>query len=175
LNRARLFILSGPPFAGKSTLARAMEARFGLVRIEIDEVLRRRNLDFGKDDAWRIAFQHSFRRLHRELGAGASVIWDSASLTRVQRLRIRATGERYGAAVHLIYVATGDEERERRRFANQRVREREDIPRDAFDEAGAAFEPPSDEERPIRFDASQPIGIWLEMTIAPLMNAAETE
>lgn len=152
-----------------------MEARFGLVRIEIDEVLRRRNLDFGTDDAWRIAFQRSFRRLHRELGAGASVVWDSASLTRAQRRRIRATGERYGADVYLIYVATGDEERERRRIANQWLGEREDIPRGAFDEAGAAYEPPAEDEHPIRFDASQPIDTWLDMTIAPLMNADETE
>jgi predicted kinase len=175
MGRAQLFILSGPPFAGKSTLARALEARFGLVRIEIDEVLRARGLDIEREDAWRIAFQRSFRRLHHALAAGTSVVWDAASLTRQQRDRIRATGDVYGAAVSLIHVATSDEERDRRRIANLGSGERVDVPKAAFDEARQEFEIPADDEHPIRFTPDLNLDDWIEKAIAPLIAAAEME
>jgi predicted kinase len=175
MGRAQLFILSGPPFAGKSTLARALEARFGLVRIEIDDVLRARGLDIEREDAWRIAFQRSFRRLHHALAEGSSVVWDAASLSRRQRGRIRATGEAYGASVYLIHAATSDEERERRRLANLRSGERVDVPRAAFDEARQAFEVPADDEDPIRFTTDLHLNEWIEHTVAPLIAATEME
>jgi predicted kinase len=175
MGRAQLFILSGPPFAGKSTLARALEARFGLVRIEIDEVLRARGLDIEREDAWRIAFQRSFRRLHHALAAGTSVVWDAASLTRQQRDRIRATGEAYGACVYLIYLATSDHERDRRRRANLRSGERIDVPKAAFDDARQAFEVPTEDEDLIRFTPDVNLDEWIEHTIAPLIAATEME
>lgn len=152
-----------------------METRFGLTRIEIDAVHLDRGLSEVEEADWRIAVQRSYRELHRALGRGESVVWDSASLTRAERDRIRATGERLGVEVLLIYVATADDERQQRRLENLVSGERIDVPELHFEAARQAFEIPGADERPIRYSGEQPVAEWLEMVIAPLIEAAEVE
>lgn len=173
--RPKLFVLCGLPFAGKSTLARMLEERFGLVRIEIDaSLVPGSNGEFGERQ-WRIAVQRSFRALHLALNRGDSVVWDSASLTRLQRGRIRATGERYGAEIALIHVATPETERRRRKTANLDSRNRLDVPDKDFEEAQRAFEPPTDDERALIFDGIEPMDEWNDREIAPLFAAQERD
>jgi predicted kinase len=168
-----LFVLCGPPFSGKSTVARAMASRFSIALIEIDGVHRERELEAVEVRDWQIAFQRAFRRLHRSLSAGQSVVWDAASLTRAQRDRIRSTGVRYGADIQLIYVDTPYEERVRRRNANLITHARVDVPIEEFDAASSHFEVPSADEHPIRMSNQDRVEAWLDQTIAPRLRAAE--
>ncbi len=167
--------MCGPPFSGKSTLARAIEARFGITRIEVDAVHLERNLKDVREADWRIAVQRSYRRLIEALSSGDSAIWDTANLTRAERDRMRRTGARSGANALLIFVDTTDAERGRRRIANLVSGDRVDVPELAFENARAAFEPPADDEDSIRFRSNVPIDEWLTEIIAPLIAANEME
>ena len=173
--RPLLFIMCGPPFSGKSTLARAIEARFGITRIEVDAVHLERNLADVREADWRIAVQRSYRRLIETLSSGDSAIWDTANLTRAERDRMRRTSARLGANTLLIFVDTDDAERRKRRMANLVSGDRVDVPEPAFENAREAFEPPADDEYPIRFLSDESIDEWLTEIIAPLIAANEME
>jgi predicted kinase len=180
VSRPVLFVLCGVPFSGKSTLARAMSERLGIEHIEIDQVHEARGFIPGTDrtvtdDDWRAAFQRSFRRLHAVLAAGDSAVWDTASYRKAQRERIRAVGERYGASVYLIHLATPAAEARSRLEQNRQTGQRWDVPDDNFFDVLRDFELPGPEEQPIRFLPDLPIEPWLEATIAPLIDAAAKE
>lgn len=149
--------------------------RFGLVRIEIDAHLEPGPDGELGDREWRNAFQRSFRALHRALAQRDSVVWDSASLSRLQRDRIRATGEQYGGEVVLIYVATAEVERRRRKAANLTSGHRIDVPNADFEEAQRVFEPPEDDEWAIVFEEYEPMDDWIEREIAPWFAAQERD
>ena len=167
--------MCGPPFSGKSTLARAIEARFGITRIEVDAVHLERKLTEVREVDWRIAVQRSYRRLIETLSSGESAIWDTANLTRAEREGIRRTGARLGANALLIFVDTTDSERLRRRTANLVSGYRVDVPEPAFENARQAFEPPAENEYPIRFTSDESIDEWLTEIITPLIAANEME
>ncbi len=152
-----------------------MAARFGLTRIEVDEQLP---LDPGAtiaDDAWRVAFQRSFRALHRALARGESVVWDSATLSHAQRRRISEIGQQYGHCVTLVFLDTPDNERMRRRDENRMTELRIDVPDAEFEQAARAFEPPQHNEPHVRWDGQGDPARWLEATLKPMISVVEME
>lgn len=171
-----LLIMCGWPFAGKSTLARAIAARFGLTHIEIDRVHGERGVGSGiSDDDWRIAVQRSYRRLHEALARGESVVWDTAAAKRDQRQRIRHAGERHGASVRVIHVATGEADARGRLEANRISGERADVPESDFASIVREFEAPGVDETPLFYRPEVPVDEWIEREIAPLVSAKMKE
>lgn len=85
----RLYIMCGLPFAGKSTLTRALAARLGLAVIAIDAINDERGLGIHaaplSPEEWDGTYAEAFRRLDAALMAGGSVIFDAVSFTRRQR------------------------------------------------------------------------------------------
>jgi predicted kinase len=162
-------MLCGTPFAGKSTLARALAARFDLVHIEIDQVHAERGVETLDDDDWLAAFQTSYRRLIRTLDAGRSVVWDATTYYRAQRDRVRKVARTHGATAVLIFVDTPSSIARSRLERNRVVRTRWDIPDDAFSSISRALEPPGADERPLRYSPEISIDDWLTSTIAPLL------
>ncbi len=180
MNRPVVFMLCGTPFSGKSTLARALVERFGLVHIEIDRVHEERGVlrepgDRLVDNDWLVAFQHSYRRLIETLRRGESAVWDATTYYRAQRDRVRKAAAREGAEVVLIYLDTPLAEAQARLERNRVVRSRWDIPDDDFLSISRDLEPPGADERPVRYAPDMPLDTWLNETIAPLLRQGPQE
>ncbi|MGB6690195.1 MAG: ATP-binding protein [Terracidiphilus sp.] len=141
---ARLIIVCGLPGSGKTTLAKAIEERFGAVRFCADEWLAALGLDFydeerrGKVEALQWKFGQEL------LALGLTVIIEWGTWGRAERDALRIGARALGARVELHYLAASADilfERVRRRGMESPAIEREALVR-WFE----VFEEPTPEE-----------------------------
>ena len=162
-----LYILCGLPFAGKSTVARALAARSGCAQIEIDAINTARGL--GLDGSalsaadWHATYQLAFDELKRTLTAGQSASFDATNYTRAQRGHLRALATAAGAVSVTIFGDVAPVAARRRWLANRArgASERNDVRDDDFQNVLDHFEPPAPEERTLRYDGAESLEVWL--------------
>lgn len=110
----RLILLCGLPGAGKTTLARRLEAALPVVRLCPDEWLSELSLDLW-DDPLRTRLEAQLTRLALSLLAlGQSVVLEYGFWTRDERDLKRAEARRVGAVIDLYYLDPPFEELWRR-------------------------------------------------------------
>ena len=97
------------PFAGESTLARAMAAHTAASLVVLDGINHERGLGLAGSTIsaynWQRTYAEAYQRIAKHLAGGRSVIFDHANLTRAERDQVRAIGQRAGAHVQFLYVA----------------------------------------------------------------------
>jgi predicted kinase len=171
---ARLFVLCGLPFAGKSTLARGLTARLGLVHVELDAEHDASGLDLMQRSPtpaeWLTAYRRAYRRLDQVLAEGRAAVFDATSYRRVDRDRLRRMAAARGVPVTLVYLDVPAEEALRRREANRCRPRRPHVPDGDFARIGGQMEPPALDETAIRYDASLSAGEWIERVLLPTME-----
>jgi predicted kinase len=160
-----LYFLCGLPFAGKSTLARALAAHTGARHIALDAVNTERGL--GLDGApitpeqWDETYAEVYRRIEEALAAGGSVIYDETCFLRAQRDAVRAIATRTGVRARLIWVTTPEPIARARLLANRHTGARFDVRDDNFELVATRFELPTPDERPLRYDGASSPEEWL--------------
>lgn len=159
-NPPTLYFLCGLPFAGKSTLARALAAHTGARHIALDAVNTERGLGLDgapiTPDQWDATYAEVYRRIEEALAAGDSVIYDETCFLRAQRDAVRA-----GARSQLIWVITAEAAARARLLANRQTGARFDVRDDNFAQVATGFEPPTPDERALRYDGASPPEAWL--------------
>lgn len=159
-----LYILCGLPFAGKTTLARALE-RSGISRVAIDDINTERGIwddETGMSpEEWTNTYNEAYRRIGLLLSQGKSAIDDSVNYTKGLRDRLRAIAGTYHARTTVIYVDTPVAEVQRRWRANRRTAARADVRDSDFAEVLEHFEPPTEDEHVLRYDGSVPVEDWI--------------
>lgn len=163
----RLYILCGLPFAGKSTLARAMAAQDGLTIVAIDAINDERGLGIDaapiSPEEWDGTYAEAFHRLDATLAAGESVIFDAASFTRAQRDDLRRVAARHGARARVLWVDVPQAVATERWRRNRETGERYDVRDEDFAQVVERFEPPTPDEDVLRYDSSLPLDGWLKI------------
>lgn len=160
-----LLIMCGLPFSGKSTLARAISDRFGLIHTEVDWLHRDRGA--GEDgrrltrQEWTVAYWESYGQVDTQLGVGASVVFDAVNHRLRMRDRLRHIARRHGVRPLLVLVALPVAEIEQRRRRNAIVPARVDVPEEDFREVAATFEVPQTWERVVLYNNAIPLDKWL--------------
>lgn len=137
---AKLYILSGYPFAGKSTVARALVDRFGLVRVALDE-------DVTEDQ--HVRYDNYRDRVAGNLAKGKSVITDTVGHKRHGRDDLRKLAEENNAEAIVLYVATPVEVAKERWQKNRHTHGRHDVDDDTFYDIVKEFEVPGADENVI--------------------------
>ena len=144
-----LYILCGLPFAGKSTLARALAAILGGQLVSLDAINTERGLGLdGRGIAaaeWAASYAEADRRISQALSVGRSVVSDAAHFTRAERDRARTIARRYGVDTCVLYLPISPDEAQRRLMANRARRTRPDVRDEDFWLVVTHFEPPDDE------------------------------
>lgn len=165
---ACLYILCGFPFAGKSTLAKALEHRFNFTRIDLDQI----NSMFGvgcrgnpiSPAEWDRTYAESYRQLGEALHAGRSVVYDATNFTIAQRDYLRAIADTHGISSQVIYVAVSASEARQQWLRNRSTHERYDVRDEDFENVATHFEPPTKEEQVICYHPSQLFDEWIQHT-----------
>lgn len=164
-DRPILYVLCGLPFAGKSTLARALAARLGIPSVAIDAINTERGLGLDlapiATEQWTATYEEAFRRVADALRAGTSAIFDAGSFTCTQRDDLRTLASSCGAAARLIHVRVSPDVATARWRRNRLNGERYDVRDDYFALALDHFEPPAPEEDALIYDGTQPLDAWL--------------
>jgi predicted kinase len=164
---AMLYILCGLPFAGKSTLARALAAQRGCAHIAIDAINTARGLGLAgaalTPAEWDETYRLAFEQLAAALRSGRPAISDAANYTRAQRDQLRALASDAGAESVTLFVDVAAEEARRRWRANRAAGAtvRNDVRDDDFQLMLDHFEPPAPDEDAIHIDGSTSLDDWL--------------
>lgn len=165
--------MCGLPFAGKSTLARALAARLGAVHLELDAINAERGL--GRRGAalsnaeWAATYREGRRRLENHLAAGRSVVYDAVSFRRAHREQLRRVARRHGASAAVVHLATPVAEIGRRRRANRDRPTRGDVRPEDFALVAEGFQAPGPDEDAVTYDdPSVPPDLWADRLAARL-------
>ena len=165
MNATRLLIMCGLPFAGKSTLARALAKHLGAVDLETDAINTERGL--GANGAaittreWAATYREAYRRLERLLREGHTVVYDAVNYRRVQRDQLRRIAPWCDAAAQVIFVTTSAEYARQRLERNRVHGVRFDVRDEDFAEVASRFDPPTADEHVLHYDGGEPIEQWL--------------
>ena len=172
----KLIVVCGTSFAGKSTLARHIAARFGYAEVDVDVT----KVDlFGADvvddtlerDDWDRMYAETDRRIADYLDAGRTVIDASRNFSRAERDLAREICWVHGAELVTVFVDTPEEVTRQRLLANRQSHDRRDVTDEDFADILAAWEPPAEDEHPIVFHAGDDVPSWLERNGDVLVDA----
>jgi predicted kinase len=168
---ARLYILCGLPFAGKSTLARQLAPALGFAVVEMDAVNSERGLGLNRalitPEQWTTTYEVCYRRLGEALGHGRPVIFDAPSFTRAQRAALRELARRRGAAALVIHVDIPAATARERWLRNRETELRYDVRDEDFAHVVENFEAPGVDEAAVCYDGSIPVVEWVRRNLIP--------
>ena len=162
-----LILVCGTSFAGKTTLARHIAARFGHAEVDVD--ITKAEL-FGPDVVddtlervdWDRMYSDTDRRIAAHLDEGRTVIDASRNFSRAERDHAREICRAHGAELVTVFVDTPEEVTRHRLLANRQSHERRDVTDEDFADVLAAWEPPAEDEHPIVFHSGDDVRSWLE-------------
>ncbi len=164
MSAARLLIMCGLPFAGKSTLARALAKHLGAVHLETDGINTERGLGAnGKaitTREWAATYREAYRRAEVLLREGYTVVYDAVNYRRVQRDQLRRIARRCDAGAQVIWVTTSAAQARQRLQLNRVRQTRNNVRDDDFREVASRFEPPTADEHVLHYDGNEPIEQW---------------
>ena len=163
--------LSGLPFAGKSTLARAVAGAQRRTLLEIDRLIDHAAVPAGEpvpDRAWIAAYREADALLRGELATGHRVVYDGVNFRWVQREKLRRVAGEFGQRVLVVHVTTPIGDNLGRQRANAARPTCPAVDAGTFAMVRKRFEPPREREWAVEYDGSEPVGPWLARVGAAL-------
>jgi len=158
-----LYIVTGLPYAGKTTLTNKLVERFGYEVVSVDEQIDQGNYIVEKmtQDDWNVVYSKAFDKLKRLLTESKTVIFDGGSLKRSERNTLREIAEGLNNESRLIYVKIPKREITQRWLKNQTTKERDHLEEQPLNFAFDLFEEPTDDEQPIIYNQNLDLDQWI--------------
>lgn len=161
------YLLVGYPFAGKTTLAKELEKRFGFVRLSVDDVKFELGFecvseDDISDEDWKKIFKELDRRIAKALKENKTVLNEYAWVTKEWRNRARKLADDLGIETKVIIVDVDEDVVRDRWKKNRGTNGRFDLTENVFEEAIKTFEKPSDDENIVVYDGKPSIDDWIK-------------
>ncbi|HUD44132.1 MAG TPA: ATP-binding protein [Patescibacteria group bacterium] len=163
-----LYILTGLPYSGKTTLRKELIRRFSFKTVSIDEIMDERAMwreGHPTQEDWNIAYSEAYRRIKEHLTDGNSVIFDYGNLPLHERENARKIADSLGIPHKLIYINTPKEEILRRRQENEETKERGQLDQEMMDRALNMFVEPTEKEKPIIYNYKMNLDQWIKINI----------
>lgn len=144
-----LFVLCGLPFSGKSTIARVLVERFGVIALDVDALARERGYRPEKGiepERWGRLFAEAHQLVRERLGQRRSVVFDAVNVDRAGRDRLREIAHERGARFQPICVAADPLTIAERRANNDQTRHRPPVREEDLATLERGFEVPTVDE-----------------------------
>lgn len=165
---SKIFIMSGLPFSGKTTLSKSLASFLDIPRVSFDEtwleIEKEKGLIPGSNNVeqWKYICQVCEEKTRSFLKQNMSVVYDNLGSTREQRGHIRQLAKESEAESKVIYVDISKEEVIKRKERNLALKERAQVSDENFDNALKQFETPDESEDYLAYRPTEEIAIWLE-------------
>jgi len=162
-----LYIVTGLPFSGKTTLSKELIQRFGFEIASVDEMLDKGHyvVETMSYDDWGVVYDQAFEKLEQLLKDSKTVIFDGGSLKKNERQALKNVAERLGIAWKLIWVNTPVSEIIERRKKNLTTQERDQLEDVTMEKALGMFEEPTSDENFMPFNSTMNVDDWIKENI----------
>lgn len=164
----KLYILTGLPYSGKTTLRNELAKRLSFDYISVDEIMTKHNMwadGHPTQDDWNKAYSKAYEKLKKLLKEDKNVILDIGNLEFHERESARKIAESLGVGCKLIYVKTPMEEIMRRRKENQETQLRGHLEDDLLKSTIDKFDEPTAEENLIIYDGQENLEDWIKQNL----------
>ncbi|MEK7503952.1 MAG: ATP-binding protein [Patescibacteria group bacterium] len=167
MTKPTLYILTGLPYSGKTTLTNELVKRFGFKTASVDDVMDERGLDSDTmvQEDWNAVYSEAYERLKVNLTKGDSVIFDMGHLKFKERETARQIAESVGAKHKLIYINTSPDETRERWARNETTKERGQLSDRGMKVAFSQFQEPTADENPIIYNQQMDLDAWIKESI----------
>lgn len=162
-----LYIMSGLPFSGKTTISKKIADVLGIKRISFDEVWNETKNIPGKNEIekWKFISQKCEDLIVDELNNNRSVVYDNLGDRPNNRDKMRQLAITNKANFKIIYINISKEESIKRQLENITKQDHHLVSDKNFNNALLNFEIPSPSENPIIFNPSQDIDDWIHINL----------
>ncbi len=161
---AKLIVICGLPFSGKTTLGAIIANEFAYVEVDVDGV-KEEMFGVVSDDAlsqgdWTRLYAETDRRIEDLLDMGHSVVDSSRNFHRSERERAKQIAERANAEFVTIYLNTPESVCRERWRSNRVSPTRRDIEDSGFEALIRAMEAPASDEKALVLGPARDIESW---------------
>lgn len=167
MSNQTLYIMTGLPYAGKTTLRKELIKRFGFNYISMDDVIDEKDFDVPKmtQDDWNYVYSEGYRKLKEALVEGKTVILDLGNLKLSERNTAKNIAKSLNIPFKLIYANTPKEEVLKRWRENQETKVRGHLEDESLKRAFDMFQEPTAVENPVIYNAQMNIENWIKDNI----------
>src|SRR3989344_7029857 len=167
MNKATLYILTGLPYSGKTTLTNELVKRFKFKTASVDDVMDERGLDSDAmtQEDWNYVYSEAYERLENNLKAGYSVVFDMGNLKRSERNNARKIAQKVGVDHKLIYINTPVDETRKRWTQNETTKNRGQLSDRGMQVALSQFQEPTSDENTILYNQGMDSDSWIKENI----------
>jgi len=162
-----LYILTGLPYSGKTTLTKELVNRFGFVKVSMDDVIDEKGFeveDMTQED-WNTVYSEGYEKLKKLLKEGKTVVLDLCNLKRSERQTARNIAESLGKKYKVIYLNVPLEEIKKRWEINEKTQERGQLEEVTLKRALDMFQEPTEDEDYITYNQQMDLDKWIEENI----------
>lgn len=152
---ARLYILCGLAFSGKSTLGKAIAEYCGGEYISFDELWVEQDEVSPvpkNSEGWLYIRQLAMEKARQLLAQGSTVIYDENNPKREHRREFEAVAENVGAGSLVVYLNTSIELVRKRELENSITQTRHAVEPINFEKVLKDFEAPEDDENHVVYN-----------------------
>lgn len=164
-----LYILTGLPYSGKTTLTKELVKRFGFSSVSMDDVMDEKGYEVEQmtQEDWNMVYSEGYERLKKLLSEGKTVVLDLGNLKRSERKTARQIAESLGSGYKLIYLNIPVSVIKERWAKNEETKERGQLEQVTLDRALGMFEEPTSDENYIIYNQTVSLDKWIKENIAP--------
>jgi predicted kinase len=159
----KLYIMSGLPFSGKTSLAKQIATKLDATYVGFDQmwVEHENELPADKVDGWRFVRELAKSKITENLQAGVSVVFDDINIGADHRDELRELAHKEGAEPLVIFADTPQEIRLERMRENLATQERHDVEVENLKKTDAQFQIPESESGVVSYRSDEDLVGWL--------------
>jgi predicted kinase len=160
-----LYIMTGLPYSGKTTLVKKLVKKIKCKVVSVDEILKQKDLwkdQHPTQENWETAYLEACERVEKYLIGGKNVIFDESNLRYSQRENLKKIAQDLGVKSNLIYVKIDKKEALKRWEKNLETKQKHQLSKEILERTFEIFEKPKENEKAIIYNQNTDFDEWIK-------------